>query len=266
MSRRNSSKPRARDEGWQGWDDYARFYDWENQRTIGRRDIRLWQDFVAGTPGRVLELGCGTGRVCVPLARAGAHVVGVDRSAAMLARARARRRRAHADQMLQLVRADIRSLPFDANCFQIVIAPYGIIQSLLSDRDLRAVLQAAARALEPGGRLGIDIVAELPGWREYRNQVQLRGRLGPNTQVTLIESVVQEPRRRLTGFTQRFITRTGRQSAEHRFNLQFRTPSLQQLSKQLEQAGFRVDSLLGGYAGNPWREGSEAMIIVARRV
>ena len=31
-------------EGWHGWDQYAQFYDWENARTVGRRDISFWQD------------------------------------------------------------------------------------------------------------------------------------------------------------------------------------------------------------------------------
>src|SRR5690242_18022858 len=57
------------------WDDYARFYDWENARTMGRRDVRFWQRLARETRGPVLELGCGTGRLLAPMARAGARVV-----------------------------------------------------------------------------------------------------------------------------------------------------------------------------------------------
>src|SRR5947209_15424352 len=73
-------------EGWHGWDDYAPFYDWENARTLGRRDVAFWTRVARQARGRVLELGCGTGRVSLPLARAGVDLVGIDRSAAMLAR------------------------------------------------------------------------------------------------------------------------------------------------------------------------------------
>ena len=62
-------------EGWHGWDAYAPFYDWENARTLGRKDVVFWRRLAATTPGPVLELGCGTGRISVPLARAGVHVV-----------------------------------------------------------------------------------------------------------------------------------------------------------------------------------------------
>src|SRR5438094_3121599 len=77
----------TRPQGWHGWDEYAPFYDWENARTLGRRDVPFWQRVAASARGPVLELGAGTGRISMPLARAGVTVVGIDRSASMLARA-----------------------------------------------------------------------------------------------------------------------------------------------------------------------------------
>ena len=68
------------EQGWKGWDEYAPFYDWENARTLGRRDVAFWQRVAKGAKGRVLELGCGTGRISLPLARAGIPIVGIDRS------------------------------------------------------------------------------------------------------------------------------------------------------------------------------------------
>src|SRR5436190_14019227 len=127
--------------GWEGWDDYAPFYDWENARTLGRRDVPFWRRLASGARGHVLELGCGTGRVSVPLARDGVSLVGVDRSPAMLARAGrraaalARTRAGRSRRRLRLVRGDIRTLPFRDAEFDIVLAPYGILQSLLRERD-----------------------------------------------------------------------------------------------------------------------------------
>src|ERR671919_199801 len=86
--------PRAMAEGWEGWDDYAPFYDWENAQTVGRRDVAFWKRLALEARGLVLELGCGPGRFTFPRARAGAFMVGIDRSAAMPPRAARRRRRA----------------------------------------------------------------------------------------------------------------------------------------------------------------------------
>ena len=132
-------------EGWRGWDDYAQFYDWENAQTMGRRDVRFWVNLASRTRGRILELGCGTGRVSFPIARTGARIVGIDRSASMLERARARRRRSRLARHLELVRGDIRFLPFPAGSFQLVAAPYGILQSLLDDDTLDGTLKAVGR-------------------------------------------------------------------------------------------------------------------------
>src|SRR5687768_8287448 len=99
-------------EGFEGWDEYAPFYDWENARTLGRRDVPFWRNLALQAGGPVLELGCGTGRISIPLARAGVALTGIDRSPAMLAYARGRLRRARLAGRVHLVQGDIRSLPF----------------------------------------------------------------------------------------------------------------------------------------------------------
>ena len=166
-------------EGWRGWDDYAPFYDWENARTLQRRDVAFWQRLAAAQDGRVLELGCGTGRIAVPVARAGAHIVGIDRSEEMLARARKRIARARLGRQLTLVRGDIRELPFTTRTkFSAVLAAYGILQSLTRERDLARTFASVARVLRRGGLFAIDVVPDLPNWDEYRNRISLSGRRG----------------------------------------------------------------------------------------
>jgi SAM-dependent methyltransferase len=242
-------------EGWLGWDQYAPFYDWENARTLGRRDVPFWIDVARQADGRVLELGCGTGRITEPLWKAGVDVVGVDRSAEMLARGRHR---------APSVRADIRALPFVTRSFAMVLAPYGILQSLTRPGDLQATLVSVASVLRRGGRFAIDLVPDVPKWREYVNRVQLRGRAGA-AHLTLIESVRQDRRRRLTTFEQCYVERRNGRSRRHRFELTFRTHSVPAMTKQLERAGFHVDSVLGDYRGGAWNERADVWIILAKK-
>lgn len=262
-----TSRAPAVREGWEGWDDYAPFYDWENARTIGRRDVRFWQDLAGRVQGPVLELGCGTGRIAIPVARSGVHVVGVDRSGAMLARGRQRARRARVGARLSLVRADIRHLPFSRpSPFGLVMAPYGILQSILADRDLAAALDAVAAVLRRRGVFGIDLVADLPGWQEYRNERRLSGwRQGRRAHVTLIESVRQDRRRGLTIFEQEYVERRGKHRVSRRFDLAFRTVSVPQMTARVERAGFRVTAVLGDYDGAAWDPRAEVWLILAER-
>lgn len=253
-------------EGWRGWDEYSRFYDWENARTMGRKDVRFWQDFARREGGPVLELGCGTGRVVVPVARTGVPVVGIDRSGPMLEYARRRCRRLAVASRPALVRGDIRALPFADRRFSAVMAPYGILQSLTKDRDLGATLTEAARVVRPGGTLGIDLVPDLLAWDEYRNQTRLSGRLPSSAgHVTLIESVRQDRRRRLTIFDQEYVERRGGRVARHRFSLTFRTLPLPQMVARVEQAGFRVTAVLGDYRGRAWDLRADVWLLLATR-
>jgi len=177
--------------------------------------------------------------------------------------AAARRRRV--DGTLRLVRGDIRFLPYAPSTFDTVIAPYGILQSLLADRDLSATLESVSRVLAPGGTFGLDLVPDVPNWREYSNRVQLRGRAARGVHLTLIESVRQDRARRLTTFEQRYIERFKGRSTEHRFALTFRTLTVKRMSARLNRAGFVVDRVLGDYRGRPWDERADVWIILAKK-
>jgi ubiquinone/menaquinone biosynthesis C-methylase UbiE len=254
-------------EGFEGWDDYARFYDWENARTLGKRDVPFWRNLALQAGGSVLELGCGTGRVTLPLGRAGIRVVGIDRSERMLARARTRTKRARLFDKIALIRGDIRFTPFAVPGFTMVMAPYGILQSLLRERDLAATLEEVHRVLEPGGTFGIELVADLPSWKEYTKRLSLKGWRGRRggAHVTLVETVRQDPARHLTIFDQEFIERRGSTRRVHRIALTFRTLSVPQMVQRLEKSGFEISALLGDYRGRAWDPRADVWVILARK-
>jgi ubiquinone/menaquinone biosynthesis C-methylase UbiE len=253
-------------EGWKGWDEYARFYDWENARTMGRQDVRFWQDFARREGGPVLELGCGTGRILLPVARTGVQVVGIDRSVPMLAYARHRSRRLVRALRPGLVRGDIRALPFPDRAFAAVMAPYGILQSLTKERDLAATLAESARVLKRGGTLGLDLVPDLPAWDEYQDRTRFHGRIGRSGgRVTLVESVRQDRRRKLTIFDQDYVETRGGRTERRRFSLTFRTLPLPQVAARVEQAGFRVTAVLGDYRGRAWDLRAAVWLLLAAR-
>ena len=252
--------------GHEGWDDYAPYYDWENRQTVGRRDIEFWQRMAAAADGPILELGCGTGRVAVPVARDGNTVVGIDRSESMLARGRMRVRRARLQSRVKLIRGDIRHLPFPEKSFPLVMAPYGILQSLLDEQLLLDTLTDVRRVLTKKGTFGLELVADLPAWEEYADRTTLRGARGPRGKpITLVESVTQDRRNHITRFVQTFVEGRGKAATRRTFTLGFRTLTVPQMADRLEKAGLEVSALLGDYRGGPWDLRAEVWIILARR-
>ncbi len=113
--------------------------------------------------GRILEWGAGSGRVTVPLARAGRQVVAVDASPSMLERLERRLSRAprKVRQRVELKRGDMRKVRLKER-FPLVLATFNVVAHLESYRDMGAFLRNAADHLEPGGRLIFDVPIPSP--------------------------------------------------------------------------------------------------------
>lgn len=137
-------------------------YDWEYRRR--RHDVAFYRMLADERGGPILDAGCGTGRLLLPLARDGHRVVGVDRSAAMLARAAWRLARAGGPVRGRVVLAqgDLGALPAAAARFALVIAAFHTVQHCESAAALAAFFRGAATALIPGGWLAFDTFAPEP--------------------------------------------------------------------------------------------------------
>ena len=132
-------------EGWQGWDEYAPFYDWENAQTLGRRDVPFWRRIAAGADGRVLELGCGAAQWSIQLALRGARPVGLDLSERQLEHAR--RQQEQAGVEFPLHQGSAEEAPFAEASFDVVFCDWGAT----AFTDPYRTVPEAARTLRPGG-------------------------------------------------------------------------------------------------------------------
>lgn len=128
-----------------------------------RGDIAYYSAIARQTQGPILELACGTGRLTLPMARAGATVCGVDLSAAMLVRAESKRRQLapEVQTRLSFSLGDMRTLRLPQT-FSAVILAFNTLMHMTDDSDLEAALRTAHHHLKQGGHFYLDLFTPFP--------------------------------------------------------------------------------------------------------
>lgn len=123
-----------------------------------RQDVAFFVAMARSAGGPVLEVGCGTGRVLIPVARSGIEIVGLDLSPHMLAvcRQSLAREPAEVQSRVQLVEGDMRDFELD-RAFALVSIPFRPFQHLTTVEDQLACLRTIHRHLIPAGRLVLDL-------------------------------------------------------------------------------------------------------------
>ena len=141
------------------YDAIAELYDPWSRSVV--EDVGFYVAEARKPGGPVVELGVGTGRIAVPIAESGTHVIGVDSSTGMIEACRLRAEAAGVDIDLRL--GDFRDPPVDpAEGIQAVLCPFRSYLHLPDDSARRHALQSAHRLLTQGGRLVFDVFEPKP--------------------------------------------------------------------------------------------------------
>lgn len=225
-----------------------------------RGDVEFFVEEARRTNGPVLEVGCGTGRVLIPTARAGVHVTGLDASAAMLDVLRGKLRAEHDDvrSLVRLQAGDMRSFDLGES-FALVTIPFRPFQHLITVDDQLACLTSIHRHLHAGGRVILDLFnpsidylanrqtgetlpegppVRLPGGRQLDRSFRIvaQDRFRQVNDIELIYDVTESDgrkRRAVHQFRMRYLFRY---EAEH----------------LLARAGFSIENLYAGYDRSPY--------------
>ena len=143
--------------GYQDYDFIAELYDHVTTYST-REDVEFFVDEARRSGGPVLEVGCGTGRVLIPTARAGIEATGLDLSEHMLERCRENlaAETEEVRELVTLVREDMRNFEL-AKKFRLATIPFRPFQHLTEVEDQLACLRSIREALVEDGRLILDL-------------------------------------------------------------------------------------------------------------
>jgi SAM-dependent methyltransferase len=254
----SSSSPRN------AFDRFARLYDWEHDQYLVDVDVHV--GFAHRFGGPVLELACGTGRLLAPLAQAGFAVTGVDSSAPMLERARARLARLGlqatlVQQRLEELRLDgrFRTLIIGLDSFGLLLKRPAQLAALRAARahathDARLIIDVANGNLrgsgEPAEELLHDLTMPDPDTGQPITKFVLR-RPRPSEQLDELLFFYDEQDAR--GYLRRSMV-----------ELKLRWFTRFELELLLESAGWQADEVYGNYELAPYGPESDRLIVVAR--
>lgn len=234
-------------EQWFG-EEYLQLYQHRDDEDAARM-IALVHRRIPLQDRRVLDLACGPGRHAEHVVGLGARVVGFDLSMPLLRRARARLR-----PPLDLVRGDMRALPFADAGFDVVLNLFTSFGYFLDDGQNALVLGGVAASLVRGGTLVLD----------YLNADHVRRYLVPHEERTLGSRRVATERK--LSQDGRFVIKEVHLMDEGRSFLErVRLFSPEDLAAMLQRVGFEVDLCVGDYDGRPISDTVPRAIFFARR-
>lgn len=210
-------------------------------------EVRSVSSLVGGVAGRrVLDAGCGAGRHARALAEQGAHVVGLDRSCALLVAAAARGGAA------RYVRGDLRAFPLRSAAFDRVLSFFTSFGYFDAAGD-RAQLGEVRRVLRPAGRFVID----------FLNAPRLAAELVASSERVVAGRTVREERAIRRGRIEKFVEVVDAGSVVATWRESVRLYGRDELGAMLRAAGFRVVAEHGDVTGAPWCPSSPRLVVVA---
>jgi SAM-dependent methyltransferase len=230
------------------YDAIASFYDpWSRSVT---EDVDFYVERARASGGPVVELAVGTGRIAIPVARAGVSVIGIDTSPAMLAVARAAAEEAGVVEQLDLRLGDLREPPVTERV-PLVICPFRSLLHMETEEEKLRALRAARALLEPDGHFVFDVFAPSREDIEETNGRWLEREPG------IFERADWDEDSRTLSLSVRSDDGSATTFGLHWLS----APEWQRL---LDEAGLEVEALYGWFDGRAY-EGEEDMVFVTRR-
>jgi len=243
----------------------ARYYDLENADFT--EDLDYWLDLAEEHGDPLLELGCGTGRVLLNLARRGHAITGLDNSPEMLARLQAKLAAASGQHLAaapQIVQASLDDFELPQR-FRLALMPFNTFMHLLTTEAQIAALQRIRRHLAPGGALALDMPNPGEAYAAQEQGLTLeRSFLDGDRTVQQFSAIALDRAAQLAHITWNYDS-TGPAGDLQRsivpLTLRYTFPA--EMSLLLARAGLNLSHLYGDYDRSPYVDGSPRLLVLA---
>ena len=244
----------------------AGYYDLVNDAPDD--DIGLWLSFAGRTERPVLEVGTGTGRIAIAMARAGHTVTGTDPSAAMLKHARSKAD--EAGTTVTFLEGMLDAIPLAAESFGLMVVPADVFLYCADGDAQLAMLTAIERLLHFNGTLALDLPGPAAGLDAETNGMPILAWTGegPDGQALDVWQVHEDDLAVQTRWLRLSYESTGedglvrRRTSEHQLRYLYRF----EVEYLLRLVGLAVADVYGDYDLGPLTNSSERMIVIARRI
>lgn len=225
-------------------------------RLFGRGYVDFWLSQAKIRGGPILELGCGTGKLSIPLAQAGFSVVGLDNSVSLLQFA------ASKNNEVKWIEGDMRSFNLSEK-FALIMLPSNNLGHLHTPEDFESCIRHVKRHLRPGGVFVIDVfVPNLKALlRDAKEEYVLDEYDNPEGQ-GLVRVVATS---RYESTTQIVRTKTIRKvegEPDQVGSLDLKMYFPRELEALVRCNGLRIVDRYGGHAGEPFDDNSRFQILV----
>jgi SAM-dependent methyltransferase len=232
-------------------------------------DVPFYLRRIRGPGARVLELGCGTGHVSIPLALNGAAVHGIDRSPAMIEILRSRLSTVAFESGGSVTTGVADIADFEVGrTFDFIIAPFRVFQNLDTDREIEGLFRCVRRHLDPAGRCILNTFHPNRPPERMRlewssNDENLSWRIKHATGThACFDRRTRTDEERLVLYPDLIYRRYDgdRVIEEHTLSIAMRCHYPDDFVALVERHGFRVFGGWGGYADEPWGAGPELVL------
>ena len=241
--------------------DFAEVYDYFYQHT---EDIEFYVKMAKKYGSPILELGCGTGRVTLEIARNNFRITGLDSSESMLSilRKKLERESKQAKDNVKIVKGDIRDFSLGEK-FNLIILPFSTVVHLLSVEDVLKAFTCVRSHLSEKGVFIFDVFNPKLEYLVKKKRIEFDIREVPNGEIVLWEVANYD-------LTNQFITvkRYGFVAMENsrkefiwktKLRYWFKT----ELELLLQMAGFKNIETYGGFNLEPYDYSTGKIVMIA---